>query len=464
MLDMILGVFNQCMMYQVTLVTLLVLILDSVGRMKELRYALSAIVYLTIGLWYFVDPVYRAIEYSEYQPELNRVYFQVLTFLISFRVFISVFAKRTESTTLRNFDARRLDRGGFLQILLITWFVLFCIGMYRADFRFVDALFPVGARWSGAQMWSRGRFGGATDFLVSVGFYSYLMCCAVFGIVAVGSKKGEIKLLMLVLIALTWPMFALSGSRSMFVTVVLPTILAFLIMKRWSRLKQVVFLGCCFLVINTLMLVSIEYRSRGVSKFFQEESMTKAIEKTKHAGLNMAEELVYINRYHHAGLLEPELGYEYFAQAINFVPRAIWPNKPFPGREFAALRVGYLNGFVAATISNGVVGQGVQNFGTIVGPIAPAMILAIMIAWICKLPLKGDPFLRACLVIFFMGLIPNLGRDLTLMTLWPAIFATVGVMAIEKNTGGSRRRQLSPAGPARQTIERPATSESNPLL
>ena len=464
MFDMILGFFQQSMMYQVTLVILLGLVIDSVSRMKELRYALTAIVLLTIGLWYYVDPVYRVDVYEPYQAELNRVYFQVLIFLLVFRMLVAAFARRTASTTLRNFDPRRLDGGGFVQILLVTWLILFSIGMYRADFRFMDALFPIGARWSGAQMWARGRFGGSTDFLVSVGNYSYLMCCAAFGLVAVGTRKSGTRLLMILLMCMTWPMFALSGSRSLFLTVAVPTILAILILKKWSRAKQVMFLGACFVVINTMMLISIQYRSQGVTKFFQEESMTKAIEKTKHAGLNMPEELVYINRYHKEGLLKPEMGYEYFAQAVNFVPRAIWPNKPFPGREFAALRVGYLNGFVAATISNGVVGQGVQNFGPIAGPIAPAIILAIMIAWICKLPLKGDPFLRACLVIFFMGLIPNLGRDLTLMTLWPAIFATVGVMAIEKNTGGSRRRQSAPAGPARQTIERPATSESNPLL
>lgn len=464
MFDMILGIFNQCMMYQVALVTLVILILDSVSRMKQLRYAYSAIVFLTIGLWYFVDPVYRGEDYAKYNSELSRVYLQVLTFLISFRVLVSAFPRKTLSSSMRNFDPKRLDRSGFVQTLLTVWFILFVVGMYRADFRIFDALYPLGGRWSGAQMWSRGRFGGSTDFLVSLASYSYLMCCTAFGLVAVGTKKGGVRLLMIFLICLTWPMFALGGSRSLFLTVIVPTILAVLIQKDWSRGKQVAFLGACFFLINLIMLITIQYRNEGVSKFFQEESFTTAIEKTEHAGLNMPEELVFINRYHEQGLLKPQMGYEYFAQAINFVPRAIWPSKPFPGREFAILRIGFLRGSVAATISNGIVGQGVQNFGMLAGPLAPAFILSLMIAWICNLPLKGDPFLRACLVIFFMALIPNLGRDLTLMTLWPAIIATFGVMFIEKKSGSSPRRQPARAGAGRQTMERPATSESNTLL
>lgn len=439
MIDMFLAVFDQCLMYQVTLLILTGLIIESASRLKELRYAISTIVFCSIGLWYYVDPAYRPKAYQPYLEEMDTVYFQVLLFLIIFRAAIPVVCRRTKSTTLRNFDPRKLDRGKFLQILLCVWAILFTIGMYRADFRFIDTLFPVGARWSGAQMWSRGRFGGSTDFLVSLGNYSYMMCCAAFGIVAVGTSRSSTRILMIVLACLTWPMFALSGSRSLFLTVAVPTILAILILKPWSRAKQAVFLGICFLVINTMMLISIQYRNQGVTKFFQEESFSKAIEKTKHAGLNMPEELVYINRYHRDGLLSPEWGYEYFSQAINFIPRGLWPDKPFPGREFAALRVGYHNGSVAATISNGVVGQGIQNFGTVVGPIAPAVILALMIAWMCRLPLKGDPFLRASLVIFFMALIPNLGRDLTLMTLWPAIFAALGVKMIEKNAGSSAR-------------------------
>ncbi len=442
MKEMLSNFTSQTAMYQVTLLILLMLMAECGFRLKELRWGIAGLVYITVGLWYFLDPIYRAKWYEPYQgSEMATVYVQVLIFLMVFRLAVEVAVPNTPSKILRAFDPRELDRGSFLQMLMIVWCVLFLIGMFRADFRFVEALFPVGRRWEGAQMWNRARLGGFVDFFVSIGFYSYLMCCAAFGLIAVGTRRSSLRFGMIAMICLSWPMFALSGSRSMFLAVSVPTILGVLILKRWSRLQQAVFLMVCLGSMNLLMLASIAYREQGLMQFFAAESYSEALKDAEHAGLNMPEELVYINRYQSAGQLEPELGYEYFAQAVNFVPRFIWPDKPFPGEHFAALRVGYFNGAVAATISNGLVGQGVQNFGKWVGPMAPAILLAIMANWMCKLPKRGIPFLRSCVVIFLLGLIPNLGRDLTLMTLWPAIFASAGVFLFERTNGGKAMRK-----------------------
>jgi hypothetical protein len=429
----------QPAVYLIALIVLLALLAESGFRLKELRWGISGIVYLTIGLWYFVDPVYRPEGYVAYaDTQKSMVYVQVLLFLMGFRLLVELFAPRTRSTVLRAFDPRELDRTSFVGILVLFWAVLFAIGMYRADFRFFDALFPVGARWSGAQMWSRSRLGGSTDFFVSLGYYSYQMCCAAFGLIAVGTKRTSVLLLMLFLMCLTWPMFALSGSRSTLLTVAIPSLLAVLIIKKWNWVQRIVFLSACFFTLNSIMLISIVYREKGISSFFAEESYSEALEDAKHAGLNMPEELIYINDYQQQGLLQPEIGYEYFAQAVNFVPRFLWPSKPFPGEKFAGLRVGYYRGVVAATISNGLIGQGVQNFGPWVGPLAPAMLLALLIRWMCRFPLAGAPFLRVSLVIFLMALIPNLGRDITLMNLWPAVFGIVGVFFWERSASGRR--------------------------
>ncbi len=437
MFDILTNITALPAIYSIALLFFFTLLAESGLRLKELRWGIAGIIYLTIGLWYFVDPVYRPEGYANYADvEKSVVYVQVLIFLFAFRLMVEVSPPRTPSSVLRAFDPRDLDRSSFVRQLVFFWAVLFTIGMYRAKFRFFDALFPLGKRWSGAQMWGRARLGGVMDFAVSLGSYNYLLCCAAFGLIAVSTKRSNVRILMISLMCLTWPMFALSGSRNTLLAVAIPSVLAVLILKRWSWARRIVFLATCMLIINTVMLISITYRNKGVSQLLDEESFSAALADAKHAGLNMPEELIYINTYQQQGLLEPEFGYEYFAQAVNFVPRFIWPEKPFPGEKFAGLRVGYLHGVVAATISNGLIGQGVQNFGPWLGPLAPAFFLALLARWMCKIPLAGAPFPRAALVIFLMALLPNLGRDITLLSLWPAIFGYVGIRLWEKTASG----------------------------
>lgn len=430
MIDVFLNLPDQCAMYHVTLLFLVILLIESVIRLKGLRWVISSIIYLTIGMWYFIDPPYRMEAYLLHRHNLPLVYTQVLIFLVAFRFMMGNVRGGTPTTIIRAFDPRELDRGAIIRALLCFWVALFLIGMYRADFRFLETLFPLGNRWTSAQMWARGRFGGATDFLVSVGSYCYMLCCASFGVIAVATRKPWTRVQMVFLIAATWPMFALGGARSTFLTVAMPSILAVLTIKKWNRSQQIAFVSLCFVGINFLMLIVIAFRNDGMAGMFSKNS-ANVIADTKHLGLNMPEELVYINYYLNTGDLKVEWGGEYFAQAVNFVPRGLWPGKPFPAEDFAALRVGYLNGHVAATISHGVIGQGVHNFGRWIGPLAPAAFMAILVHLMCELTKTGLPFLRSFLVLFLMALIPNLGRDLTLFTLWPAIFAYVGVRIYE---------------------------------
>ncbi len=432
MLEILLNIPNQSINYMAALIVLVLLLGESVLRLQQLRWGIAGIVYLTIGMWYFIDPPYRPEAYRQHGDELDFVYIQVIIFLVSFRFFIATIPAKTPSRALRAFDPRELDRGPIIRAIVLLWLVLFSIGMYRANFKVLECLFPIGARFTGAQMWARGRFGGSTDFLVSVGNYCYMMCCAAFGIIGVATRKSNVRTGMFLLAVLTWPMFLLSGTRSSFLSVCMPAILAMLILKRWNRSQQIVFLAVCLGLMNTGMLIVIAHRNQGLQAFFEESSSLVTTPQNKHEGLNMPEELVYINRYQATGQLEPYWGGEYFAQAVNFIPRAIWPGKPFPGGEFAALRVGYnSSGQVNATISSGLVGQGVQNFGKWFGPIAAALLVSLIAKLMCRLPQSGVLFLRSSVVLFMLALIPNLGRDLTLFTLWPVIFAIVGVRYLE---------------------------------
>ena len=58
MLDMLWNIPSQPVMFQIVLLILLLLIAESAFRLKQLRWGIAGIVYITIGLWYFIDPIY----------------------------------------------------------------------------------------------------------------------------------------------------------------------------------------------------------------------------------------------------------------------------------------------------------------------------------------------------------------------------------------------------------------------
>jgi hypothetical protein len=116
-------------------------------------------------------------------------------------------------------------------------------------------------------------------------------------------------------------------------------------------------------------------------------------------------------------------------ELLNFIPRAIWPSKPLLGIDYAKWR-----GFESAdsedgglgvntTISSGMIGGGVLNFGQIVGPVAAGALMAIWTALLIRWWEQRKSLLR--LVLFMLGacLTFNLGRDISLLVLWPVIFA-----------------------------------------
>ena len=84
---------------------------------------------------------------------------------------------------------------------------------------------------------------------------------------------------------------------------------------------------------------------------------------TKHLGLNMFEELGFINAFFQDGTFHPNWGQEYYAELANPVPRVMWPNKPMVGIEYAIARGQSYNDAddnqagVGASIATGLIGQ-----------------------------------------------------------------------------------------------------------
>ena len=157
----------------------------------------------------------------------------------------------------------------------------------------------------------------------------------------------------------------------------------------------------------------------------------------------MYEELCWINTFIKKGTYQPNWGARYFAELVNPIPRSLWHGKPLIGIDYAIARGqgarGSDNGGlqaaagVYATISTGMIGQGVVNFGSILGPAAAALLMSFWVAILARQDLNISKLGR--LPLYALGLILtfNLGRDITFITLYPFVFGIAGLWWLDRH-------------------------------
>lgn len=152
----------------------------------------------------------------------------------------------------------------------------------------------------------------------------------------------------------------------------------------------------------------------------------------------MFEELGYINYFISNGTYKPNWGERYFAEVVNPIPRALWPSKPLIGIDYAIARgmaygdQGSSSGGIAASISTGMIGQGVVNFGPMLGPVAAAFLMAFWVAVLARQDLMGKDL--GYLLLYAIGLVLtfNMGRDITLLVIYPFVFGWILLTWINK--------------------------------
>jgi hypothetical protein len=136
-----------------------------------------------------------------------------------------------------------------------------------------------------------------------------------------------------------------------------------------------------------------------------------------------------VNTYLETGGGSPAYGARYLNELLNFVPRMIWPSKPMLGVDYAKWRgfeiadseEGELG--VNTTVASGMIGGGVLNFGQIFGPVAAGILMALWTGLLIRWWAQRKSLLRLVLFMLGAGLTFNLGRDITMLVLWPAVFA-----------------------------------------
>ncbi len=254
------------------------------------------------------------------------------------------------------------------------------------------------------------------------------------------------------------PYFLLEGARSHFLAVILPFIIAYLFYGRHPLIIKVAILAVAFVCLDQGFKLVTAFRGTGFRDLLAAEHPYELVdEDLRQTGLNMIQELCFVNAYLGSGAASPAYGGRYLNELLNFIPRVIWPSKPLIGIEYAKWRgledpnseLG-----VSATISTGVIGGGVLNFGPFFGPLAAGIIMALWTALLIRWWEQRNSLLRLVLFMLGAGLTFNLGRDITLLVLWPVVFAYCFIRLVEiwtmKRSGampqsGTRAPSFAPA-------------------
>jgi hypothetical protein len=425
-------------MFYLAGVTLLVLVVEScVKLLNRDSFSITLAVYVTVFAWYFVDPFLNPEQYDYIPPFLiSKSYGQVLLFLIGFR-FLMPFAVRS-IVQRRSFGVFAMQRFAPEQILIAAgsiWLLLLFIGTTRMGGDVIGALFPIDSR-AGATMWGRGAIEtSATGFLIASAGYMFNAVTAFLGVLIFFQRTIFWRLLAAAMFSISLPYFLLEGARSHFLAAILPFIITYLLYGRQLLIIKVAVLGVAFFSLDQGFKLVTAFRGTGFRDLLSAEHPYELVdEDLRQSGLNMIQELCFANAYLGSGVASPSYGGRYLNEVLNVIPRVVWPSKPLIGIDYAKWRgledpnseLG-----VVATVSTGMIGGGVLNFGQFFGPLAAGTIMALWTALLIRWWEQRNSLLRLALFMLGAGLTFNLGRDITLLVLWPVVFAYFFIRLIE---------------------------------
>jgi hypothetical protein len=396
-------------------------------------------IYATVAVWYLGDYVLaNEQDYHGFDPEVVQIGFvQVAAFLLILRALVNLlvpyFCRGLKQTSEVSIIPQRVV-SKLLLALTALWLLLFLTAVFINGGEWLPLLWPPIQRIK-LGMFVHPGVGSGIAFLFATAGYIHLLACGLFGTLFV-LGHGRNRLLALCMVLLAWPYFWFNTVRNAMLATLLPGVAAYWIFHRHSHAIKV--------LVCLLMFSGVEIWFRQVNAFrgsgsadvqvFVEGLGTRNATTAKHYGLDMMKELCWINTFTQRGKFTPSWGQRYLAEALNFVPRSFWPGKPTIGLDYAKAR-GFADNRnamgVAATIATGMIGQGIVNFGPYLGVAAAALLMAVWAAFLARCWCQRDQLPRLLLFLIGLGLTFNLGRDITLLVLFPFVFAYIGVRSLE---------------------------------
>ncbi len=422
----------------------------SVPRIKDGTGIPTLGVLGTVTAWYVCDAFYNDYAHSYaiiFAPDvLGRAWWEVAWFLVVFLAAVPYIHERYNARYLgRQSGIYQMARFGtdlpFLQrqldilfkVCLIVYAIIAAIATLRLKGEVLHFFCPyLGYK---AEPWGRERIGSGFDAALSFALYIQMMVTTVFGVLAAVASNRRTRYWSLAMCFVTWPYFLFDRTRNTILAVVIPAVLSWVFLRlRGGLWVKMLVLAGCYILVNGWMAFIIENRmDQSIANAFKEKGFNLQQEsEVHHQGLNMFEELCWVNTFIQKGTYEPNWGTRYFAELVNPIPRALWHGKPLIGIDYAKARGqgvrdsggggGQEDAGIYATVSTGLVGQGIVNFGRIFGPAAAALLMSFWVAVLAREDLQIWKLGRLPLYALGIILTFNLGRDITFITLYPFVF------------------------------------------
>jgi hypothetical protein len=441
------------------------------------------VVLATVATWYVIDVFYNdylhtyALEFSLWV--LDEAWWEVALFLAAFLFLAPRVHQGINRRSLhRSSRIFQLVKGGWDQPqiqwglermlwgCLIVWAVLSLVAVFRLQDQVLYYFCPYLSYL--ADPWQRDRIGAGLDFLWTIALHFQMFIAAIFGVILALAKSPRLRALALFGVLTAWPYLVFGRTRNYMLAAVVPGILAWVFLRlRTHIVIKIAVLAVLFALVSAWFNFVMANRSdMEIATAFSQEGFNLQKNSDIHQeGLNMFEELCWINTFIGDGIYTPNGGQRYLAEIVNPIPRTIWPGKPLIGIDYAILRGQSFDGAeassagVGATISTGMIGQGVVNFGRLLGPVFAAFLMSLWVAILARLDLFGEELGR--IPLYGLGLILtfNLGRDITFLTLYTFIFGSVLVWLVGRS--GAWESPKARIIPRSQTREKaPVPSET----
>ena len=329
---------------------------------RDIRQLVSArnVFILTIMAWFLLEaslaPKALAIfSPGQYHFGLVCVGVCVVSFVLGYGVsrggvFDPVFHR------LARIDSPRVIWGVFIFACIIGFAPLLYLAKGNPLLVLEDA-FTFKARWSG--LFTRGRYGGVRDALLELRMFLRAAIPLAAAILVHRKQPVDRKLIAGFFLVYMFMDALTGGTRSKVVEVFLP--IAAAVYWRMSPVmkKNAITFGLPVLAVATMFWSAATVVGRNEGKLDWERAAS-----ADYVGFEMFRELLFITT------VVPEkadyqLGYTYYVQVINPIPRAIWKNKPIgdAGLQLAKVKGMVAGGDAYLTVSPGLIGEMYWNFG-----------------------------------------------------------------------------------------------------
>jgi hypothetical protein len=422
--------------FWVAFVIVAALVLEAAARWNSPWAKPALIVYATVATWYLGDLVYTGLDDFTFPGWLiESSLLQVCLFLLAFRGLLSLIVPRFTRGVKAAGEQADIDPRSLTLLLggvTVVWLPLLITGLELAEWQVVDILWPVRAKEK-VGMFVHPGVGSGSAFLLAAAGYIYVFVCSAFGVIFVMARGWGVRGVAFALIAISWPYFWFDRTRNVMLAILLPAVFCFCVFGRVNWKAKLGVLALLFGFVNLWFQSVALYRGGdlAVGELIERSQEGDA----KHQGLDMLKELCWINYFVQAGEYAPNMGQRYIADIANVIPRTFWPEKPMIGIDYAILRGQGGNeeneAGVFGTVSTGMLGQGIASFGPVFGVLAPAVLMAAWAGLLSRLWLQRARLPRLLLFIVGCGLTFNMGRDITLLVLWPFVFGYIGVRIAE---------------------------------